>query len=76
MKIKLNRNIGDVVWLMYDNQAVSSEINSIYYAQFISNLNYEEIVTVERYYVLICGREVSCEKEQLFSDKESLIKSL
>lgn len=76
MKTKLNRNIGDVVWLMYDNQAVSSEIDSIYYAQFISNLNYEEIVTVERYYVLIGGREVSCEKEQLFSDKESLIKSL
>ena len=76
MKIKLDRNIGDVVWLMYDNQVVNSEINSIYYAQFISNLNYEEIITVERYNVLIGGREVSCEKEQLFSDKESLIKSL
>lgn len=76
MKVIVQRNIGDTVWLMYNDQAMCGTVNKFVYSQFKSNLDYESIVTVERYYVLIGEKEVSCEKEQLFNDKESLIKSL
>lgn len=83
MKVLLNKHVGDLVWLMYDDQAVCGTIKRILYRQFISNLDYESIVIVEKYVVVVKDhkyeggvREVNCDKNDLFPDKESLIKSL
>ena len=76
MKIKLDKNIGDGVWLMCDDQARFGKITDIHYRQFISNLDYETVKEVERYSVAVEKKTVNCEKEDLFPDKVSLIKSL
>lgn len=83
MKVQLEINIGDPVWFMYDNQAVCGYVKNILYRQFISNLDHESVITVEKYTAVIKDhkyankeREVICDKNELFPDKESLIKSL
>lgn len=83
MEVLLNKHVGDITWLMYDNQVVCGTIKRILYRQFISNLDYESIVTVEKYVVVVKDhkyeggvKEVKCDKNDLFPDKESLIKSL
>lgn len=83
MKVLLNKQIGETVWLMYNDQVAFGTIKNILYRQFISNLDHETIVTVEKYTVAIednkdVGKfiEVSRDKDELFQDKESLIKSL
>lgn len=83
MKVLLNRHIGDMVWLMYNDQVVCGTIKNILYRKFVSNVDHDVVITVERYTVGIKDhrysgglKEVSCEKDELFQDKESLIKSL
>lgn len=83
MEVLLNKQIGETVWLMYNDQVTFGTIKNILYRQFISNLDHETIVTVEKYTVVIednkyAGKfiEVSCDKDELFEDKQSLIKSL
>ena len=80
MEIKLDKNIGDGVWLMCDDQARFGKITDIHYRKFISNLDYETVKEVERYSVAVENnngtKTVNCEKEDLFPDKASLIKSL
>jgi len=81
MKVLLNKQIGDPVWLMYNDQAVPGIINKVHYRQFVSNLDYETVNTVEMYTVNIKNHkggsvEISCKKDEVYPDKESLIKSL
>lgn len=83
MKVLLNKQIGETVWLMHNDKVAFGTIKNILYRQFISNLDHETIVTVEKYTVVIednkyVGKfiEVSRDKDELFQDKESLIKSL
>ena len=78
MKIKLNKNIGDEVWFMCDDLVRLGTIADIRYRQFISNVDYETTIEVERYNVVMKGgtKTVNCGKDDLFPDKESLIKSL
>jgi len=83
MKIKLDKKIGDEVWLMSDDRVVSGNISDIYYREFISNLDHETVIKVERYVVITKDnrydsglKKINCLKEDLFPDKESLIKSL
>lgn len=81
MKVLLNKHIGDMVWLMYNDQAVCGTIKNILYRKFVSNLDFETVNTVEMYMVSIKNHkggsiEISCKKDEVYPDKESLIKSL
>ena len=81
MKVLLNKQVGDPVWLMYNDQTVPGIINKVHYRQFVSNLDFETVNTVEMYMVSIKNHkggsiEISCKKDEVYPDKESLIKSL
>lgn len=73
---KFEFNIGDNVWLMYNNSAVCGTIKSMHYKK-IASVDRETVVESEKCYVDFDGKsigyyEINC----LFRTKEDLIKSL
>ena len=81
MRVLLNKQVGDSVWLMYNDQAVPGIINRVHYRQYVSKLDFETVNTIEMYTVSIKNHtggsiEISCKKDEVYPDKESLIKSL
>lgn len=83
MEIEFEKHIGDKVWLMFENQVVSGQITEILYRKYVSNVDYETIFSIEKYNVEVKdskykngSKTISCEKGDIFPDKESLIKSL
>ena len=83
MEIEFEKHIGDKAWLMFENQVVSGQITEILYRKYVSNVDYETIISVEIYNVEVRdskykngSKTISCKKEDIFPDKESLIKSL
>ena len=73
---------GDCGWFMYDNQAVCGKILRGWYKKYTSNLDYESINEVEKYYVSVNFKDITrqsvgpYEPNDLFKDKQSLINSL
>jgi len=83
MKVTFKRSIGEKVWIMYENHIECGHIKNMWYRKYISNIDHETVVTVEKFDVAIKESKylntetiVSCKNNELFSDKESLIKSL
>ena len=78
MTWKFDIRIGDEVWLMYNDRAVSATVSKAMYTKFISSVDYKTIIESEVYYLTIAGRELreTYTKDSLFPTKEDLIKSL
>jgi len=78
MKKIFDIRIGDQVWLMHGNHAVSATVTKARYTKFISCVNHETIVESKVYYVSVGDKPLydSYQKEQLFPTKADLIKSL
>lgn len=70
-------NIGDAVWIMHNNIAITGKIKRMWYTEFISPVNCEDIVKAETYTVDVTGTIVSgLDRNQIFKTKEELKKSL
>ena len=78
MKKVFGINVGDGVWLMHGNRAVSAIVTKIRYSKFVSSIDYKTIVESELYSVSVDDKQLydSFRKEQLFPTKTDLIKSL
>jgi len=70
--------VGNTVWLMHKNRAISATVTKVWYTKFISPVDYETIVESEWY--TVCDAENnkidSFRKEVLFPTKQDLIESL
>lgn len=70
-------NVGDPVWVMHNNVAVQGIINAMWYTEFISPTNFEDIVRAESYSVDINGSIFSgFDCNHIFKTKDELKKSL
>lgn len=79
MEWEFKLNPGDVVWFMYNNQAMMGKVTKAWYKRSISCVDYESVSENEKYYVSLSNflKEVGAyELKDLFPDKESLLKSL
>ena len=78
MKWIFDINVGDEVWLMHSNHAVSAIVTKARYTKFISCVDYKTIVESEFYNVAVDDKQLHdlFKKEQLFPTKADLIKSL
>ena len=83
MEWEFKLNPGDVVWFMYNNQAMMGKITKAWYKKSISCVDYESVSENEKYYVSLSlnGSDFlkvvgDYELKNLFPDKESLLKSL
>lgn len=81
MTIEPKYNIGDEVWVMYDNKAISGRILGIeanYSCSHFDNANTPQCVDYsEDYTVKIClGHSIRMSGGKLFPTKEELLKSL
>lgn len=72
MEIKTKYNIGDKVWWINDNKALTGEILSVHFHQW-SDESVTKEYTVEQY--AVSGGHVVNEK-YLFPTKEELLKTL
>lgn len=81
MKKEFKWKPGDEVWVMFNDKVIQGKITRAWYRKGISCVDYESISEVESYYVssdLTGGKELQTtfELEDLYPDKESLLKSL
>ena len=81
MKKEFKWKPGDEVWYMFNDAIHCGKITKAWYRKAISCVDYESISEVESYYVssdLTGEKELptTFELEDLFPDKESLLKSL
>ncbi len=75
---------GDLVWFMYENKPICGKISKCLYRKSISCVDYESVSESEMYYVSLSLKSVPCVIkevgdygiEDLFPDKQSLLKSL
>lgn len=76
-KIVLDFKPGDNVWLMYNNNPVNGIIKKVWYTKFTSPVDFESVVENETYNICVGFQELGAYKRnELFSNKEDLIKSL
>lgn len=76
MEKELKYNIGEQVWLMYNNKAICGTIESIFCAHFIDPVTCTDLVESEKYVVHYNGERLdSYEPKKLFDSKEKLIES-
>lgn len=74
----------DLVWFMYKNKPMCGKITKCLYRKSISCVDYESVSESERYYAGLLLKDAPCAIievgdygiEDLFPDKESLLKSL
>lgn len=78
MKVSFEFNIGDEVWLMHKNKAISAIIKEAFYTQFISHVDCSTVVKSYSYTVYDKdGKRIDNYKpEVLFRTKAELIQSL
>lgn len=71
-------NIGDEVWFMYNNKALSGTIKDIMINSFKSICGEYEVKTKESYNIHISSLDeiISYSSDIVFKSKEELIKSL
>lgn len=75
---------GDNVWFMYDNRARLGKVTRAWYTKNVSCVDFETVSEVEKYHVALPLKDEHCDLkevgyyklEELFPDKESLLKSL
>lgn len=68
---------GDKVWVMYDNKAVCGTIESIFFCEGISCVDFKTICGNEEYKVTVAdGRTEDFKPGDMFSTKEELIEYL
>lgn len=76
-KIVFDFKPGDHVWLMSDGKAVCGIVTKLWYSQFISPVDFEEIKGNKLYYVQVGSHSAESHTgNELFKTKEDLIKSL
>jgi len=76
MKKEFKKNVGDKVWVMYNNRPLSCQISAINYGEFISSISFE-LEKFERYTVKFDDEYVDqFELKDIYDTKEDLIKSL
>lgn len=78
MKKLFDIKVGDQVWLMHGNRAVCASVTRVRYTKFISSVDHESIIESEAFKVSVNDKPLyeTFPKEQLFSTKADLIKSL
>lgn len=70
-------NIGDLVWFMHNNIAMSGSISKMFYKESINPVDFESVIKVESYTVSVGDRVIDTyDKDKLFNTKEELLKSL
>lgn len=76
MEKEFDFNVGDLVWIMHNNIAIQGTIKSMWYTEFISPVNCEQ-VQAESYAIDLNGSLVTgVDRSQIFTSKKDLIKSL
>jgi len=76
MKREFKRNIGDDVWVIYNNKPLLCQISAINYCEFISTISFE-LEKIERYTLKFDDKYVDqFELKDIYDTKEDLIKSL
>ena len=74
---KFDFNIGDVVWFMHENIAMSAKISKMWYKQSISPADFETIIEAEAYTVSFGDKIIDTyDRDKLFTSKTELLKSL
>ncbi len=84
MKKEFKYKPGDLVWFMHENKPICAKISRALYRKSISCVDFETISESERYYVTLHIKDAPCAlkelgdygTEDLFDDKQSLLKSL
>lgn len=77
MEKSFEYNIGDNVWVMYDNFPIEGKIVKIWYTKFISYTDYETIHESELYTVYYQDRKLGqYTLNEMFKIKQDLLKSL
>lgn len=76
MNIETKYNLGDNVWFMRNNVAVSGEIISIRTHSNGAKLFDQAMITIHYYISLSNGESVDLLESRLFPDKPSLLTSL
>lgn len=78
MKKEFKRNVGDEVWVIFEDKPQLCYISKMFYFEFISNVSYE-LIKSEIYSLMSKsdGRYLcQFESKDVFDTKEDLIKSL
>lgn len=76
MEKEFDFNVGDPVWIMHNNIAVQGTIKTMWYTEFISPVNCD-LVQAESYVIDLNGSLVGgVDRNQIFTSKKDLIKSL
>lgn len=77
MSVKFAYNVGDVVWLMYNNKPVECEILECNYCTFESQVNFNiEVNFSYKVYTSLFDKELYVTPKEMFDSKEQLIESL
>ena len=77
MSVKFAYNVGDVVWLMYNNKPVECKILECYYGTFESPVNFKiEVSFSYKVYTSLFDKELYVTPKEMFDSKEQLIESL
>ena len=70
-------NLGDKVWLMYENGAVCGNIAKMWFYKGISCVDFTTVSDNERYYISVNDKIIGdYEKRNLFKTKDELLQSL
>lgn len=74
---EFTKNLGDEVWVMYDNKPTKGSIIKMGYLKSLDCMDFESINENEQYEIhTFCGNIGSFSKNNIFDTKEDLIKSL
>ena len=77
MKITFSKNINDHIWLMRNNKPTEGVISKALFNHFRSCVDYETIISAERYQVsFIDNKSDVYDLGDIFDTKDDLIKSL
>lgn len=78
MEKETARDLGQEVWLMFNNKAVCGIVSAIHYGKYLDSVSFDKVGETTTYKVTVNGKELfDCySSKNLFLTKEDLIKSL